>query len=166
MKLAFTIGLLVAISCPLRAQSISERAARDQTVDMKSEEPAMRRAFEKARAALDSFLLKSKQPAAGTSSYALKVAVSDIGGTEYFWVNELTWSDDSFSGRINNEPRSVKNVKLGQLYKFNRSQIVDWTYIDEKAGKTFGNFTACAILSKEPVAEAEAFKRRYGLECP
>ncbi|MEK8035074.1 DUF2314 domain-containing protein [Ideonella sp. DXS29W] len=147
------------------AQSISEKAAQDQVVDMKDEEPAMQRAFEKARSTLDDFLVKSKAPLAGTSSYSLKLAVRGNSETEYFWVNEFTWSGDSFTGRINNEPRLVKGIKLGQLYKFSRSQIVDWTYLDEKSRKTYGNFTACALLSKEPPGEAEELKRRYGLQC-
>ena len=28
-----------------------------------------------------------------------------------------------------------------------------------------GNFTACALLTKEPPARAESFKRQYGLSC-
>ena len=154
-------ALLFLTAC---AQSITERAENDQTINMQSEEPAMQRAMEKARATLDDFLIKAKQPPAGTSSYALKVEFREGRDTEYFWVNEFTWSDGSFTGRINNEPRLVKSIKPGH-YKFSRSQIVDWTYIDEKNGRTFGNFTACALLSKEPPAQAEEFKRRHGRDC-
>lgn len=28
-----------------------------------------------------------------------------------------------------------------------------------------GNYTACAILKREPKAQQEAFKKRFGLEC-
>jgi uncharacterized protein YegJ (DUF2314 family) len=165
MRIQHLAAALLCLPALSSAQSITERAEKDQTIDMRNEEPAMRRAMEKARATLDEFLVKAKQPAAGTDSYAVKVAVPEGPNTEYFWVNDFTWSDASFTGRINNEPRIVKNLKLGQIYKFSRSQIVDWTYIDEKTGRTFGNFTACAILSKEPPAQAEEFKRRYGLDC-
>jgi hypothetical protein len=28
-----------------------------------------------------------------------------------------------------------------------------------------GNYTACAIIKHEPIEDAEAFKRQYGLSC-
>lgn len=164
MKITLIAAVLL-LSSPAFAQSILERAAKDQIVDMGSEEPAMRQAFEKARATLDDFLVKSQKPAPGTSSYALKVAVREGPDTEYIWVNQFTWSGSAFSGRLNNEPRIIKGIKPGQLYKFDRAQIVDWTYLDAGTPRTFGNFTACALLSKESPAEAEQFKRRIGLEC-
>jgi uncharacterized protein YegJ (DUF2314 family) len=165
MQRHYIAAALILLTALASAQSITQRAENDETTNMRSEEPAMQRAMEKARATLDDFLIKAKQPPAGTSSYALKVGIREGRDTEYFWVNEFTWSDGSFTGRINNEPRLVKNIKPGQIYKFSRSQIVDWTYVDEKNGRTFGNFTACALLSKEPPAQAEEFKRRYGLDC-
>jgi uncharacterized protein YegJ (DUF2314 family) len=95
----------------------------------------------------------------------VKVGIREGKNTEYFWVNELATAGDDFTGKINNEPRMVKSVKLGQAYKFSKSQIVDWTYLDRPNRKMAGNFTACALLSKEPPAEAEAMKKRYGLSC-
>lgn len=158
-------ALLLLLSTLACTQFITERAQNDATTNTQSEEPALRRATEKAQATLDDFLTKAKQLPAGTSAYALKVRVQEGRDTEYFWVEEFTWTDGSFTGRINNEPRLVKSIKLGQIYKFSRSQIADWKYFDEKNGKTFGNFTACALLSKEPPAQAEEIKRRDGLDC-
>jgi uncharacterized protein YegJ (DUF2314 family) len=59
----------------------------------------------------------------------------------------------------------LKSVKFAQTYKFSKSQIVDWTYLDRPNRKMAGNFTACALLSKESPADAEAMKKRYGLNC-
>lgn len=155
--------LFAALAC---TQPITERAENNETTSMQSEEAVlMRRAAEKAQATLDDFLTKAMRPPAGTNSYAVKVGIPEGRDTEYFWVNEFTWSDSSFTGRINSEPRVVKSIKPGQIHKFSRSQIVDWMYIDETSGRTFGNFTACALLSKEPPAQAEEFKRRHGLDC-
>jgi uncharacterized protein YegJ (DUF2314 family) len=158
-RMAAALLLLATVGC---AQSLTERAQNDETMN---EEPALRRAAEMAQATLDDFLTKAKQHPAGTSSYALKVRIQEGRDTEYFWLDEFTWSDGSFTGRINNEPRLVKSVKPGQIYKFSRSQVADWKYLDEKSGKTLGNFAACALLSKEPPAQAEEIKRRDGLDC-
>jgi len=162
-------SLFLALTLPAAsvtsAQTISDQAAKDEIVRMSNEEPAMRKAFARAAQTLPEFLALAAKPKEGTSNYALKVAISDGNNTEYFWVTEFSNRSDLFSGTLNNEPRLVKNRKLGDHITFRRAQIVDWTYIDKVNGKTVGNFTACALLSKEPPAQAEAFMRQYGLSC-
>jgi uncharacterized protein YegJ (DUF2314 family) len=54
---------------------------------------------------------------------------------------------------------------MGQRYAFSRSRVVDWTYIDTTKKKMVGNFTLCALLTKEPREQAEATRRRFKLDC-
>ena len=159
--------LLPAIILALAAceRSAIDRAERDEITHMSSEEPAMRKAFEQARGSLDDFLRAAASPREGTSDYAIKVAVSDERNTEYFWVSGFTNNGDVFMGTLANEPRLVKRYKLGERFQFERKQIVDWTYIDNRANRMMGNFTACALLTREPPAQAEAFRQKYGLHC-
>lgn len=160
--IAAPLLLLCTLSCthvPL------EPAQSDETTSLQSEETALRQAAERAQATLDSFLTKAKQQPAGTSAYALKIALQEGRDIEHFWVEEFTWSDGSFTGRINNEPRLLKSIKPGQIVKFSRSQVADWKYLDEKTGRTSGNFAACALLRRQAPAQAEEIKRRDGLDC-
>jgi uncharacterized protein YegJ (DUF2314 family) len=159
--------ILGAVSVGVQSQSVVERAARDETINMAREEPAMRRAFDLARAKLDNFLKLAAAPAAKTSDYALKVAVSDGRNTEYFWVNAFKSEGAGFSGVLGNEPRRVKTYKFGERFNFHREQIVDWTYLDVSGPKPrmIGNYTACALLSKEPARQANEFMEKYGLSC-
>lgn len=158
-------SLCLAQPLALASPSISEKAEQDRLVYMADAEPAMRAAFDKAYASLDTFIAKARQAPAGASAFAVKVGIRDGRDTEYMWLNELQFSGDRLSGRINNQPRMVGTVEYGQTYDFSREQVVDWTYRDEKSGRMMGNFTACALLSKEPAARADAFKRQYGLSC-
>jgi uncharacterized protein YegJ (DUF2314 family) len=155
------------VGCSLaQAQSLTKKVEQGEIAVMADEDPAMRGAFEKARASLDEFLKKAKAPSADTNNYALKVGIKDAqGNTEYFWIGDFVEKDGRFTGVINNEPRVVKTVRSGQSYSFPRSHIVDWTYIDTKERRMYGNFTACALMTKEPPAEAEALKKRFGLQC-
>ena len=162
-RLVAPLLCLCVLAC---TQTIAERARNDGTASVQGDDPALRRATEMAQATLDDFLTKAKLLPAGTSAYALKVMIQEGSDTEYFWLDEFTWSDGSFTGRINDEPRRVKGIRPGQIVKFSRTQIADWKYFDERKGRTFGNFTACALLSKEPPAQAEEIKRRDGLDCP
>ncbi len=125
-----TLLALAAIGC---TQPLSGPAQRDETSGA-------------AQASLDDFLAKAKQQPPGTSGYALRVRLQEGRDSEYFWVDEFTWSDGAFTGRINDEPRLLKRIKPGQFVKFNRSQVVDWKYTDDKTGNTIGPYTA----RKEP----------------
>jgi uncharacterized protein YegJ (DUF2314 family) len=148
------------------SQSVAESIEKDEIVHMEDEAPAMRKAFEVARSGLDEFLKLAKNPPDHYSSFALKVAVSQAGNTEYFWVTDFTAKGGTqFTGEINNEPRLVKTVKLGQRYSFSRTQIVDWIYMDEAEQKMVGNFTMCALLTQESREEAEQIRQQYKLDC-
>jgi uncharacterized protein YegJ (DUF2314 family) len=161
------LSILALLLCAASAgaQTVAERAARDDTFHMAKEEPAMRTAFERASATLSDFLTKAAKPDTGTTDYAIKVAISDKNGTEYFWVVRFRKEGTRFSGILANEPRIVLKHKAGERISFARSQIVDWTYFDEVAQRTHGNFTACALLSKEPPDQAAALKKEHGLSC-
>jgi len=158
-------ALLLALSALACTQAITGRVPDDEISGMRGEEPALRRAAEKAQATLSDFLTKAVHQPAGTSAYALRVRLQEGRNTEYFWLDEFTWTDSSFTGRINNEPRLLKSIQPGQIVKFKRTQVVDWKYTDANTGKTVGNFGACALLRQEPPARAEEIKQRNGLDC-
>jgi uncharacterized protein YegJ (DUF2314 family) len=158
------IVCMALLSPPAFAQSLVERAARDEVAFMSSEEPVMRAAYEKAGRTLDDFLKMAAKPPKGTTSIALKVAVTDGSNIEYFWVVDFSKRGDGFVGALNNEPNYVRKYKLGERFAFTRKQIVDWVYVDAN-GRMHGNFTACALLSKEEPEDAEEFQRQYGLKC-
>ena len=118
-----------------------------------------------AKATLDGFLRITESPPPNAASFAVKVAISDKKETEYFWISPFSWSGDSFEGRLNSTPRLVKHVREGQNLQFKRTDIVDWMYVDRAAQRMHGNFTACALLTKEKPEEAARFQKHYGLEC-
>ncbi len=157
---------LVLVSQPILCQSLSEKAAKDELVFMRDEDPAMRRAFDVARSTLDDFLVIANERSPGKTDFAVKVAISEGMKTEYFWVVDFVRKGgDQFEGEIGNEPRMVKTVKLGQRYGFPRDRIVDWIYIDKVQRRMVGNFTLCALLTQEPKKDADDMKRRFNLDC-
>ena len=132
---------------------------------MPDEDPAMRKAFEAARASLDGFLEKLKSPPTGPGGYAVKVGIRSGTDIEYLWVGNLSIDGDRLSGRIDNAPRTVKTVKAGDTHGFARADIVDWLYIDRPRRRMHGNFTACALMTREPAKEAAALRKQLGLAC-
>jgi len=142
--------MCVAHGPPLLAQSVVDRAKQDELTFVPKGDPAMERAFRKARATLDDFLQLAKDPPEHLRGFALKVGIAEGDDVEYFWINGFSRTGEKFSGLINNNPRIVRRVRLGQNYEFKRSDIVDWLYVDSEKRKMHGNFTACALLTREP----------------
>lgn len=162
----FLIVAFVVLSQAASAQTLVEKAAKDELVFMRNEDPAMRRAFDVARSTLDDFLVIANERSPGKADFAVKVAISEGMKTEYFWVVDFVRKGgDQFEGEIGNEPRMVKTVKLGQRYGFPRDRIVDWTYIDKVQRRMVGNFTLCALLTQEPKKDGDDMKRRFNLDC-
>ena len=156
----------VLVHAAAQAQSLVERAQKDELAFMAAEEPAMRKAFERARATLEDFLKAATQPAPGTTGYAVKVAVTEGKNTEYFWVSPFICGNGArCEGVLANEPRMVKKYKNGERFSFERNLIVDWTFLDPTKKRMAGNFTACALLTKEPPEQATKFIAQYGLQC-
>jgi uncharacterized protein YegJ (DUF2314 family) len=162
MALLLTAALALP---PAAAQPIVERSRRDEVVRMQDEDPAMDAALRKAKLSLDDFLRTAASPPDNASSFAVKIAVSDGKDTEYFWIVPFTREGDSFRGTLGNTPRLVRHVRQGQEISFSKSQIVDWMYVDVDKRRLHGNFTACALLTKEKKEEAAKFRKLYGLEC-
>jgi uncharacterized protein YegJ (DUF2314 family) len=158
--------MIVAMSAGLlHAQSRADRTKTDDPAVPKVD-PAMERAFSKARASLDPFLELARNPPLHLRGFALKVGIEEGPDmVEYFWIYAFTQSGDSFSGKINNRPRLVKRVRAGRVYQFQRADIVDWTYIDMETRRIHGNFTACALLTRKPPDLAAELRQKFGLDC-
>ena len=147
------------------SESLNDRVKRGEVSTMPSSSPAMAAAFRKAQATLDDFLKIAGDPPAGAASFALKVRISEEQRREYLWVAPFHPEPGGFSGKLDNQPRLVRNVRAGQELKFKRSDVVDWMYYDASKKRMYGNFTACAQLTREPPQDQVKFKAKYGLEC-
>lgn len=152
-----------ALATQATGQTILEKAKRDQTARVATNDPDMAAAFRKARASLKEFLALVRSPRPSITNYAVKIGIPYRGGTEYFWISRFVQKDGVIIGRIDNTPRSVTSIREGERISFEEGDVVDWLYREN--GKMIGNFTACALIKKEPPQQAAAFKKEYGLTC-
>ena len=143
-------------------RTILEKAVRDEVTSVAADDPTMAAAMSKARSTLPEFLTLAQKPPPGTGRFTVKVAVRDGTKVEYFWIDPFTQTQETFSGEINNTPRSVRNVALGDKITFAKHEIVDWMYMEGSIMQ--GNYTARALLKNAPEHEREAFRKRYGLD--
>src|SRR5262245_9844289 len=143
--------------------SLRDKARRDGVVTLEKGDPEMAAAFRKARETLPEFLALVRARETTVTKLAVKIAIPAGDDDEYFWLTEVGQHGDTYVGRINNTPRAAKQVKVGQVSQFSEPEIVDWLYMED--GKMRGNFTACAMLKREPPDQLEAMKKKYGLSC-
>lgn len=128
----------------------------DRAVAVATDDAAMNEAMDKARQTLPDFLAKADNPPAGTSNYALKVKIEDENGVEHFWVTPFLKTENGFTGVINNEPATVRSVRLGQSYAFSPDEVSDWMYM--KDGKIHGGYTIRAMLPTLTKKEASQMR--------
>jgi uncharacterized protein YegJ (DUF2314 family) len=148
---------------PYASGSLMDKARRDDVALVEKDDPDMAAAFHKARQTLPEFLALARAPRPTASKLAVKIAIPAGDDNEYFWLTQIGPRGDRYAGRINNTPRAAKQVSFGQVIEFSEAEIVDWLFMED--GKMHGNFTACALLKREPADQAEAMKKQYGLSC-
>jgi uncharacterized protein YegJ (DUF2314 family) len=148
---------------PYASGTLMDKARRDDVALVEKNDPDMAAAFRKARETLPEFLALARAPRPTATNLAVKIAIPAGDDDEYFWVAQFAPRGDKYGGRINNTPRAAKQVKLGQVVEISEAEIVDWLYME--GGKMRGNFTACALLKREPPDQLEAMKKQYGLSC-
>jgi len=148
---SFPAGLLFAPSgCSKKPDTLTDQY----------DEAEMDAAIQKARETFGQFKQRLAHPKPGDSGFAVKVKISDGNDTEHFWLIDIKVNGDSFSGVINNEPGTVKKVKLGQTYKFTFDDVSDWLYMSN--GVMQGNHTLRVMLKSMPPEKAEAMKKKFG----
>ena len=157
--------LLALIACSSTAfgQSLVERAEKDELYHAQDEDADMQRAFQKANKSLPGFLDIWRSPPKDAHNFAVKVGLKEGDDTEYFWVSPFREEGEGFKGVLNNQPRMVRKVAMGDEISFTRAEIVDWLYYSN--GKMVGNFTACAMLRREKESDRKDFEKSYGLRC-
>jgi len=150
-----TIALLLTITFIVAGCS-----RKPETLTNKYDEKKMEQAIADARSTLDEFMARFRSPQRGDEDFHVKVRIEDKNGVEHFWVSDLKFDSERYSGKIADEPGIVKKVKFGQEYSFTRSEISDWMYMAN--GKMHGNYTLRVELESMPPKEADALKKKIG----
>ena len=140
-------------------------APKDNVVNVRTGDPAIARARVDAKATLDGFLQRARNPLPRQRNFAVKVGFGGTTGPkEFVWITRFRLDGDSGTGTLDNVPLHLPELKAGGPVTFRRADVTDWTYRD--GGSLKGNFTGCAILATAPdAADRNAQFRKVGLDC-
>lgn len=131
-----------------------------KTFSDKYDQAEMKVAIEQARATLPAFLERARHPQPGDEAFNIKVKLTDSGGTEHLWINELQLDHEPYTGKITMDAEILRNVRSGMLCKFTLDEVSDWMYMEN--GKMQGNFTLRVLMKSMPKEEADAMKAKIG----
>ncbi len=99
----------------------------------------MTAAIARARETLPMFVKLFTGPHPGKYRFSLKVAIRDGAQVEHMWLIDLNQRRGEWSGVINNIPRNVSSVKMGQRLTIPQQDISDWMYMERN--KIYGGYT-------------------------
>ena len=148
---------VVALLCAGCSQPVAVSNVQDRVVNVSRNDASMNAAMETARKTVGKFTAALANPKSTHSGFAVKMPISDGSETEHFWLSNVTFDGKLFHGNINNEPETVKTVKLGQAMTLTQTQMSDWMYLEN--GKLVGGYTIRVLRDVMTPAERAEFDK-------
>jgi uncharacterized protein YegJ (DUF2314 family) len=149
-KLGGLALVLLALVCVTAAAGAQEQP---RVVMVPEKDPAMAAAISQGRATINRFWQAMEKPGPDEEDFALKVGLpTGRGGAEHIWANDIERKDGKIFGTINNVPKNLKDIRLGQRIEIPEPLISDWMY--RRSGKIVGGYTIRALLPRLPRDEA------------
>jgi uncharacterized protein YegJ (DUF2314 family) len=153
-----TVMRLVVLAAMAALAMPAASIAQDSSyIKIPNADPEMEAAKAQARAGLGYFWEKFANPGPGESGFAIKVALPyGANSSEHIWTKDIERKDGKITAVINNVPRDVKTVRLGQRIEVADAQISDWFYLRD--GKMVGNYTMRPMLKRMPPQDAARYR--------
>jgi uncharacterized protein YegJ (DUF2314 family) len=119
---------------------------------------AMRSAVKEARKTVKNFINALQHPGPGQQDFEVKKPFIQGSDVEHIWLSDVKFINHHFEGRIDNQPRKITGVKLGQIVSVEPKDISDWLYIDN--GKLVGGYTVRVHYSELSPEQKQVFDRQ------
>jgi uncharacterized protein YegJ (DUF2314 family) len=120
-------------------QELKRPNAEPEYFDVRNDHAQMHRAVLRARKTVGTFIAALQHPSPGQQDFEVKKAFRQGNEVEHLWLSDVRFSGNRFHGRVDNQPRKIKGVKVGKLVSVNPDEISDWTFVDN--GKLVGGYT-------------------------
>jgi uncharacterized protein YegJ (DUF2314 family) len=125
--------------------------------EVPNDHTVMHRAVTQARKTVGEFITALKHPAPGQQDFEVKKPFIQGNEVEHIWLSDVRFVGNRFQGRVDNQPRKIRGLKLGQLVSVNPNEISDWLYIDN--GKLVGGYTVRVQYNELLPQEKQEFDR-------
>ncbi len=155
-----TIGLTLAGAGSLSATNLvgeSAEAEKGTTpmFQVPADHAAMHQAVIRARRSVGKFIAALQHPTATDTDFAVKKPCYENGQVEHIWLTDVRFVGNRFQGRLDNQPRKITRLKMGDLVSVNPNEISDWMYVRD--GVLVGGYTLRAHYTELTPQEKQAF---------
>jgi uncharacterized protein YegJ (DUF2314 family) len=138
-------------------QELAKSGAESTYYQVSSDHAAMQRAVDEARRTVKKFIFALKHPTPGQTDFEVKKPFIQGNEVEHIWLSNVEFLGNRFQGRVDNQPRKIRGLKLGQLVSVNPNEISDWLYVDN--GKLIGGYTVRVHYSELSPEQKQEFDR-------
>jgi uncharacterized protein YegJ (DUF2314 family) len=166
-----TTGLITLTALVIAGLTLNTRAANVVAQELKSgsTEPeyfqvpndhhhvAMQRAAKEARKTVEQFITALQHPGPGQQDFEVKKRFVQGSEVEHIWLSDVQLVGNRLQGKIDNQPRKIGGLKLGQIASVKPKEISDWLYIDN--GKLVGGYTVRVHYSDLSPQQKQKFDR-------
>jgi uncharacterized protein YegJ (DUF2314 family) len=132
--------------------------------DVGDNDVQMDRATQRARRTVPQFVDALQHPAPGDRDFAVKKLFVKDGKAEHIWLTDIHFTGNRFHGLVDNHPRDIAGLKVGDKVSVNPNEISDWLYVHD--GQLVGGYTLRVLLTELSPAEKEDFLKRAGFQIP
>jgi uncharacterized protein YegJ (DUF2314 family) len=150
-------GYVAAVVFALVLAGCGTKQLADKVTYLPDDDPRMNAAIVKARATVSGFITALKSPQPNQSAFSIKMMFTDGSQAEHMWLSSVSYDGANFKGTVDNEPDSVKTVKLGQTVTVSPAEISDWMYVEN--GKLVGGQTLRVLRDVSTPAERAEFDK-------
>jgi uncharacterized protein YegJ (DUF2314 family) len=141
---------------------VVRREGQPDMVRTRDDDQEIEKAMQTAAQNLNQFVEAFKAPKADQTGFSIRKRFTEKGMVEHMWVIDLKYDGRNFSGRLNNEPVDVKNVKLGDIVTISPAEVSDWLYI--QGGKLVGGYTVRVFHRRMSSEEKKNFAEQTGFQ--
>ena len=138
-------------------QNLTQGASEPGYFQVPHDHAAMHNAVIEARKTVRQFIKALKHPAPGQEDFDVKKAFNEGNQIEHIWISDVQIVGNHLQGRVDNQPRKITGVKLGQVVAVYPKEISDWLYVDN--GKLVGGYTVRVHYNDLSPKEKQEFDR-------
>ena len=125
-------------------------------VQVAEEDAEVNAAMQQAQDTIGIFVTSLQSPKPTQSDFSIKARfISSDGGVEHIWIVDVSYSDEGFTGVINNVPVDVPEIEQGDNATVPVEDVSDWMFIED--GKLVGGYTIRVLRNRLSPEERERF---------
>lgn len=106
----------------------------------------MNQAVRNSRRTVNTFIAAVQKPTSTQRDFQVKKPFFQSGRCEHLWLSDVTYSGGLFHGKVDNRPRHLRGLKMGDAVSADPHEITDWAFVDK--GRLVGGQTIRVLFSE------------------